>query len=220
MGIKLKTYGQGQSSEDKNETESQSPFLSLEKFLAEKGDLPNGYLERCRLDYESERNELIKNTDISIIKRFVDDYRQFIFLDWQKIVVDLINANNRMVFYFFALLKQNSILPNNLNDCFAFQKYQELISNQEKLRELFKNDVRFKITNVPLVPYELTIEKKSDDCRYYVISIECGDYVCEPDSKEKKKVIEVATDVVLVNGLNFKGELDNDKIIYLEVPNV
>ncbi len=220
MGIKLKTYGQGQSSEGKNETQSQSPFLSLEKFLAEKGDLPNGYLERCRLDYESERNELIKNTDISIIKRFVDDYRQFIFLDWQKIVVDLINANNRMVFYFFAFLKQKSILPNDLNDCFAFQRYQELISYREKLRELFKDDDRFKITNVSLDQYERTIEQKSDVCQYYVISIECGDYVREPGSSEKKKVVEVATDVVIVNELAFKGELDNDEIIYLEVPNV
>ena len=107
-----------------------------------------------------------------------------------------------------------------MNDCFAFQKYQELISNREKLRELFEGDANFKITNVSFDQYERTIEQKSDDCRYYVISIECGDYVCEPGSNEKKKVIEVATDVVLVNGLAFKGELDNDELIYLEVQNV
>lgn len=201
----------------KNEKQIESPFLSLKKYFDES---PDKYLEECRLNYERKRNELISNTDVSKIIDFVDVYRQFIFLDWQNVVIDLIKADNIMVFYFFAFLKLRSILPNNLNDCFAFQKYQELISNREKLRELFKDDARFKITDVPLVPYELTIEKKSDDCRYYVIFIECGDYVCEPDSKEKKNVIEVATDVILVNGLNFKGELDNDKIIYLEVPSV
>ncbi|HBB14144.1 MAG TPA: hypothetical protein DCZ76_07700 [Treponema sp.] len=218
MGMKVKSYGQ--LSENKNETQLESTFLSLQKFLDENGDLPDDYLKKCRLDYEQERNALIKNSDVFMIRRFVDSYRQFIFLDWQNIAVDLINANNRMVFYFFALLKQNSILPNNLNDCFAFQKYQELISNREKLRELFKDDAKFKIENVPFGKYEQTVKEKSDTCRYYVISIECGDYVCEPGSNEKKKVIEVATDVVLVNGLAFKGELDNDEIIYLEVPNV
>ena len=201
----------------KNEKQIESPFLSLKKYFDES---PDKYLEECRLNYERKRNELITNTDVFKIIDFVDVYRQFIFLDWQNIVIDLINANNRMVFYFFALLKQKSIIPNDLNDCFAFQKYQELISNREKLRELFKDDAKFKITNVSLDQYERTIEQKSDDCRYYVISIECGDYVCEPGSNEKKKVIEVATDVVLVNGLAFKGELDNDELIYLEVQNV
>ena len=153
----------------KNEKQIESPFLSLKKYFDES---PDKYLEECRLNYERKRNELISNTDVSKIIDFVDVYRQFIFLDWQNFVIDSINANNRMVFYFFAFLKLRFILPNNLNDCFAFQKYQELISNREKLRELFKDDARFKITDVPLVPYELTIEKKSDDCRYYVIFIE------------------------------------------------
>lgn len=212
----LKTFNQ-QSIE--SEKIKENVFPSLKTFLNENDDNPNKYLQHCFTEYKEKiRKKAIENKDISFLKDFVEKYRQFIFLDWQNLVIDLINANNKTVFDFFVLLKQKEILPVNLFDCFAFQKYQELISNKEKVKEFFKDDSRLKIKSFDSGNDWKDLEPNSS--KYYVLNIECATYVRSYNSDEKKNVIDVSSDVVLTNGLSFKPALDKDEIVYLEVENV
>lgn len=202
-----------------NEPKRETIFPSLKSYIEENGDNPNKYLQYCFTEYkENIRKKIIENKDISFLKDFVENYRQFIFLDWQNLVIDLINANNKTVFDFFVLLKQKEILPVNLFDCFAFQKYQELISNKEKVKELFKDDSRLKKKSFDSGNDWKDLEPNST--KFYVLNIECATYVRSYNSDEKKNVIDVSSDVVLTNGLSFKPALDKDEIVYLEVENV
>lgn len=204
-----------------NETENTKDdvFESLKSFSDKYGDSPDEYLKYCFTEYKEKiRKEIIKNQDISFLKRFVENYRQFIFLDWQNLVIDLINANNKTVFNFFVFLKVFGILPVHLFDNFAFQKYQELISNKEELKELFKDDNRFKVKSVDMTENYIDLEKNLK--KFYVLSIECATYVRSIDSEESKNVVDVSSDIILTNGLSFKPALDKDEIIYLEIENV
>lgn len=204
-----------------------STFTSLSDFINKNGDSPDNYIRNCRLKYESEREEFInrktiKIEDIAFIKQFAEDYKQFLFLDWQNLVLKLIAANNKSVFYLFAFMKQLDILPKKeeLKDITAFQKYQDLISDKEKLSEIFENDTSFKVAKFSASTEWQTIETKTEEKKFYVFSIECGNYVREADSEENKSVLDVATGVLLFDGFSFKGAFDRDEVIYLEVPNV
>ena len=65
-----------------------------------------------------------------------------------------------------------------------------------------------------------TVEAKAEGKKFYVLSVECGDYVRASESEKMKSVLDVATDVLLLDGVSFNCALDNDEIIYLEVSNV
>ena len=119
-------------------------------------------------------------------------------------------------------MKQADILPKSeeLKDIAAFQKYQDLISDKETLRKIFANDSAFKSAKFSANNELQTVEAKAEGKKFYVLSVECGDYVRAADSNEKKSVLDVATDVLLLDGVSFNCALDNDEIIYLEVSNV
>ena len=207
-----------------NENNQKSTFQSLKDFLSENSDSPDEYLRKCRLEYETKRKEIISNkTPLAFsVKSFVEDCRQFLFLDWQNLALELIAAKSKAVFYLFAFMKKLDILPktNELKDILAFQKYQELISDKEKLHEIFENDAALEMAKFSASAEWQTVEEKDEGKKFYVLSVECGDYVRAADSDEKKSVLDVATDVCLLDGLSFKCALDNDEIIYLEVSNV
>ena len=201
---------------------TRDPFPpSLEDFLHEKGNNPSVYIRDCFQKYrENIRKEIIENKDISLLKKFVDNYRQFIFLDWQNLVIDLINAKNKTVFFFFAIIKQKDILPSNLAKCLAFQEYQKFISDKERLKELFNDDPALRIKTAESIDGWIDFEQHSESHFYYVLSIECACKVRSLNSEETKNVIDVSSDVVLTRGLSFKPALNNDEIIYLEIENV
>lgn len=208
----------------KNERNQKSTFQSLKDFLGENSDSPDEYLRKCRLEYEGRRKEIISNKTplASSVKSFVENHRQFLFLDWQNLALELIAAKSKAVFYLFAFIKQMDILPkkDELKDIVAFQQYQDLISDKTTLREIFENDDALKTAKFSASAEWQTVEEKNDGKKFYALSVECGDYVMAADSDEKKNVLDVATDVCLLDGLSFKCALDNDEIIYLEVSNV
>jgi hypothetical protein len=207
-----------------NEPATKDYFPSLKSFLDEKGDRPDDYIKACFIEYrENIRKKVIENRDISFLKEFIENFRQFVFLDWQNLVNDLINAKNGTVFYLIALMKQKEILPKNLCECPAFQKYQEIISDKEKLKEFFDSEGlkdNLKIKSVDKTEYWMELESGSESKSYYILSIECGSYVRSVGTDENKNVVDVSSDVVLTKGISFKPALDNDEIIYLEVEDV
>lgn len=208
----------------KNERNQKSTFQSLKDFLGENSDSPDEYLRKCRLEYEAKRREIISNKSpsASSVKSFVEDCRQFLFLDWQNLALELIAAKSKAVFYLFAFMKKLDILPktDELKDILAFQKYQELISDKEKLHEIFENDAALKTAKFSASAEWQTVEEKDEGKKFYVLSVECGDYVRAAESEKMKSVLDVATDILLLEALSFKCALDNDEIIYLEVQNV
>ena len=207
-----------------NENNQKSTFQSLKVFLSENSDSPDEYLRKCRLEYEGRRREIINNKSPSAfsVKSFVEDCRQLLFLDWQNLALELIETKSKAVFYLFAFMKQMDILPKSeeLKDIVAFQEYQELISDKEKLHEIFANDSEFKSAKFSENSEWQTVEAKTEEKKFYVLSVECGDYVRASESEKMKSVLDVATDVCLLDGLSFKCALDKDEIIYLEVSNV
>lgn len=164
--------------------------------------------------YKESRKRFVENGEG--IENLFNNYRTFLVLDWENIVLELLKKKKSTVFNFFVKLEQNDILPEKLVECHAFQEYQKIIADRTVLKSMFDGNPKFKIA---LAKEAAGDWKNLEDGgkSFYILSIECATYVRSSDSNETINVLAVSENIVLTDGVVFKGALPSDEIVYLEV---
>jgi hypothetical protein len=208
--------------DDPTETSSDSTDILAwtKEFLSDKySNNPKRFLEEYRRCYDDEKEKLFQlplsefKEKLSVLS---DNFYEFLALDWQNILVELVAKRSVYVFDFVLFLNQKALLPQNLEDCFAFKEYQNLLDDKDVLKEFAKKGElsnRLKIKTTESENWECL---ENADKEFYMLKTECASYVRSVGDIKEINTIEISSGVVKTKGLEYKSPLPFDEIIYYE----
>lgn len=153
---------------------------------------------------------------------FFDSFKQFILLDWQNILLDLIENHKTCIFDFMLALKKKEILPDTekLKESYAFQKYCSFVSDAKSFDVMRKAEDENFMNRISIISKDTDgkWEEIADaEKQYYVISLECASYARSSGSSQKINTLDVHGGVVVTKGLEYMSSVAFDKIIFWEI---
>ena len=189
-------------------------------FLSDKySDNPKSFLEEYRRCYDDEKEKLFK-LSLSEFKEKLpvlsDNFYEFLALDWQNILVELVAKRSVYVFDFVLFLNQKAFLPQNLEDCFAFTEYQNFLDDKDVVKEMAKKEELFNRLKIKKTESENWECLENADKEFYMLKSECASYVRSSGETNEIDTIDISSGVVKTKGLEYKSPLPFDEIIYYE----
>ena len=204
-------------------TEKNSSVLDWSReFLSEKyANAPKTFLERYREAYDEQKAKIFAlplsdfRGKISVLS---DYFYEFLALDWQNILLELVKAKNVCLFEFVLFLQEKVILPQNpdeLENNPAWNAYQELLDDKKTIGDMAqKVGSHLKIKTTDSEKWEV-LEDSGKSC--YVLKMECASYARSVNDLKELNSLDVVFGVVKTNGLEYKSPFAFDEIVYYEV---
>lgn len=179
------------------------------------------FLEKFRNAYDDAKKEIFALPMSEFKARITElstNFYEFLALDWQNILLELVEKRSFYIFDFVLFLHEKTIFPENLEDKFAFKAYQNLLCDKKVIKELSEKSelsARLKIKTTESENWEML---ESGNKEIYVLRSECASYVRSANSTtEEYNTLKIGSGIVKTNGLEFKSPLPFDEIVYFEV---
>lgn len=177
---------------------------------------PRKFLEKYWETYEAEKKRIFSpNTLLDEFKKQLPilskDFYNFLALDWQTKMIELIEKRSPYIFEFILFLDEKI----TIKDSYAFKRFQDFINEDGVLNELVeKTEGHLKIKKNENNQWT-KIEAADKTC--YILKIDCATYVRSVETTKEFTTLDVCEGVVKTSGLEFKSQLPFDEIIYYEV---
>lgn len=182
---------------------------------------PKEFLEKYRDSYDEAKKEAFNSPLSSFrekLKYLKDNFYEFLELDWQNIMMNLVKKWNSKIFDFILFLNEEAILPDDFENSFAFKAYQDFICSKKAMKKLSASTEvsgRLKIKTSNSENWEVIEDNNKE---FYVLKIECASYVRSVNSPmEEFNTLKVSDGIVKTKGLVFKSPFPFDEIFYYEV---
>ena len=173
--------------------------------------------------YQKERKGLLEQKErgpfLEQAAKLVEDCRPFFILDWQAVVIELIEAKNPLVCFLMVFLKNEDILPDEPLKLNAYRQYREFVENKEQLKNLFDSYRLGQLLHCCCCDTKKEwkdLEPDGHAKEYYVLLLESASYV-RPynDAAKKLSILDVDASVVVTKGLEYHSDVDFDELFYI-----
>lgn len=210
--------------EDEEVVEQNADILdSLKKEF--KIEAPLNFIQAYGDLYRKEKEKILKLSCSDFkgsVNKFIDSFKQFVLIDWQNMLFEMMERHSTCIFDFMVALKNKEILPDseNLKESLVFQKYQDYVADSKNLDLLLKSEDSDYVNRMNVLgkDTEGKWEEIADSNKsYYVVALECASYIRNAGSSQKINTLDVSSDVVITNGLEYSSSIEFDKVVFWEV---